>query len=123
MFRLPGIRSPKRPLNRREAVLCLLVNIAACPGAGTFYARRWTGLPQLLLAGAGFGLFLGVYGWYFLRLFEDMEPPPLDAEAGRWLTRALVLFGAAWVWSLASGLCLLRDTLPLTDPPPDRAGR
>jgi hypothetical protein len=104
---------PKRPLNRREAILCLIVNVAACPGAGTFYARRWDGVPQLVLAFSGFGLFVGVFLWFLVRIFSDLQAPSFEGEPMVWIKRALLMFGTAWLWSAVSGLLLFRDTLPL----------
>lgn len=120
MPKLPGIRSPLRPLNRKEALLCLLVNVAACPGLGTYWARRWAGVPQLVLAFSGFGIFLGVFGWMIVSAVQAMEPASLAGEPMVWLKRALALFGTAWVWAAFSGALILKQTLPVleTTPPP-----
>jgi TRAP-type C4-dicarboxylate transport system permease small subunit len=119
-MKLPGFISQKRPLNRKEALLCLLVNISATPGLGTFWARRWAGIPQLMLSVSGFCIFMGVFGWYVVKSTELLEPASFAGSPTLWLHRAMWLFGAAWVWSALSGLLILKQTLPLTEktPPP-----
>jgi hypothetical protein len=120
MANLPGFISPKRPLNRKEALLCMLVNVAATPGLGTFWARRWAGVPQLMLSVSGFGIFIGVMGWYVAKSTETLEPASLAGTPMLWLKGATVLFGSAWVWAAISGALILKQTLPITEktPPP-----
>jgi hypothetical protein len=119
-MKLPGFISQKRPLNRKEALLCLLVNIAATPGLGTFWARRWAGIPQLALSVSGFCIYIGVFGQYVVKSTEALEPASFAGAPELWLRRAMLLFGTAWVWSLISGLLILKRTLPITEqtPPP-----
>ena len=75
---------PKQPLNRIEAWVCLAVNVIACPGLGTWYARRWTGYPQLVLMGSSFGMFLGILGWMMVKVSNAPDVSPFTPEVVFW---------------------------------------
>ena len=104
---------PKQPLNRIEAWVCLAVNVIACPGLGTWYARRWTGYPQLILMGSAFGMFLGILGWMMRKVYDQPDVSPFTPEVILWWKVFATLFGAAWVWSLLSSIWIISRTLPM----------
>ncbi len=107
---------PKQPLNRVEALVCLAVNVLACPGLGTWYARRWTGIPQLVLMLSSFGLFLVMLGWMMVQVSNHPEVSPFTPDVVWWWKVFGALFGAAWVWSLLSSIWILWRTLPMGRP-------
>jgi hypothetical protein len=102
-----------RPLDSAKARHALLLNLLATPGLGSLVAgRRLAGRAQLLLASAGFGLFLG---WWIRVMVIFYSLMSLDAPGiepnlwhGLWKGGAL-LFAAAWLWSLVTSLSLLRQ--------------
>ena len=104
---------PKQPLNRIEAWVCLAVNVIACPGLGTWYARRWTGYPQLVLMGSSFGMFLGILGWMMVKVSNAPDVSPFTPEVVFWWKIFGTLFGASWVWSLLSSIRIISRTLPM----------
>ena len=103
-----------RPLDRRTARACLLVNLFMTPGLGTLMAGRiLMGSLQLLLAIAGFCLLM----LWFYQLFRSTL---LGAEAPlAWLWHwGLIFFGSGWCGSLVSSLLFFRRTTPpKLDPP------
>lgn len=101
-----------REPDRSRALTALLVNQLATPGLGSILAgRRAVGTAQLLLAVAGFALvaiwFARVLLIYYGLVGEEavMESPDLQHEL--WQVGA-ALFGAAWLWALATSVGLLR---------------
>jgi hypothetical protein len=105
-------------LSNKEAWLCFSSN-AAVPGTGSLLGGRWLGYPQLLLGLAGFGLSI----WFSLRLFiwfarhwsvvrtAEIDPAEMLMAIwmpGRWIALGFVLFAAAWLWSMATSIALLR---------------
>jgi hypothetical protein len=122
-----------KPISVGRAVSCGLVNQLATPGLGSLIGRRFVaGVVQLLLAVAGFLL---ITGWivllFYQRICEALEQP-VKWEPHDWQWQAgLILFGAAWLWSLVTSISLLRQAKQFDDataknPPPridDVAGR
>jgi 4a-hydroxytetrahydrobiopterin dehydratase len=103
--------SPRgKPLNRATARNAALLNLLATPGLGSLLARRWiAGGGQLLLAVAGFSLFLVWFVkemiQYYGQITGDVEVQPI----GRFLVAGLVLFASAWFWSMVTSLSLIRE--------------
>jgi 4a-hydroxytetrahydrobiopterin dehydratase len=101
----------RKPVSRTRAKNAALLNLLATPGLGSLLCGRWiAGLGQLVLAVAGFA---AIMIWfvkemipYYGLMFSD-EPPHLPSfkmfEAGT------LLFAAAWVWSAATSVSLLRE--------------
>ena len=87
---------------------CLFTNLMGIPGLGTIMAKRWEGVPQLALSIAG-----GVVTTWWMVTFvlavlrSGSLPPPEESDLGRALA-GLGLFGAGWLWALASSLAQLR---------------
>jgi 4a-hydroxytetrahydrobiopterin dehydratase len=99
-----------KPLNRATARNAALLNLLATPGLGSLLARRWiAGGGQLLLAVAGFSLFLVWFVkemiQYYGQITGDVEVQPI----GRFLVAGLVLFASAWFWSMVTSLSLIRE--------------
>src|SRR5271166_2420018 len=88
----------------------MLLNLLATPGLGSLLGRRWiAGTGQLLLAIAGFTLFLV---WFVKEMYQyygqitgDVAVQPI----GKYFLAGLILFGAAWLWSLLTSFSLLRE--------------
>ena len=99
-----------KPLSRATARNAALINQLATPGLGSLLGRRWiAGSGQLLLAIAGFTLFViwfvkDMYQYYG-QITGDVEVRPI----GNFLVSGLSLFGAAWLWSLMTSFSLLRE--------------
>ena len=102
---------PPVPLTRHRIVVAILINQLATPGLGSIMARRrLAGSGQLTLALAGFFLLL----FWMFRVFYRMTVEAMGQPAGKssleWMWNlGLLLFGAAWVWSLVTSLSLLRE--------------
>ncbi|MFO1475784.1 MAG: hypothetical protein U1F98_03925 [Verrucomicrobiota bacterium] len=95
------------------------MNLLATPGLGSILVGRvFVGSAQLLLALAGFLL---VLLWFALTLAQAYslanlgESGPVQSY-GRYGLAGLLLFAAAWLWSLATGLRLWLQTAEA--PPP-----
>jgi hypothetical protein len=109
----------RRPLSRKEAWGCVLVNQFATPGLGSLAARRWVAATgQLLLSFGGFGLFLG---WFFQKvrlLYGQMFGTNIPLDAGdTFLNWGLTLFGIAWAWAWITSIQIIRSA-PKDSPPP-----
>jgi hypothetical protein len=112
----------KRPLNRSEAWKCAWINQLATPGFGSLFARRFVaGCGQLLLALAGFGLFTAWFiqtmRTYYGLMFGNDVPANTGSPYGKW---GVVLFGAAWLWSLVTSFQIIcaapKDIVPPLPP-------
>ena len=103
-------RPPQKPLSRAKARNAALVNQLATPGLGSLLARRWVaGIGQLILAVAGFALFVA---WFVevLIQFSGMINSDAPPRSVGWLAEAGALtFIAAWLWALITSLSLLRE--------------
>ena len=86
------------------------MNQLATPGLGSLIARRYlSGIGQLVLAIAGFVLFLL---WFVgvMRQFYGQIEGNVEVKSVAWLGLAgLGLFAAAWVWALVTSISLLRE--------------
>jgi len=96
----------------------LAINQGATPGLGSFVAgHRVVGVFQMGLAVSGFIVIL-TWFWELVRgAWEGLQagdsvswPPPQGLILG------LVLFGAAWLWSLVTSLQIIRDLRKITPP-------
>ena len=103
-------RHAPRPLTRNRLVLCILINQLATPGLGSLLAGRLvSGTGQLLTALGGFALILVWMVQFILNLMgsttgggESVHP---DERLRKW---GGILFGASWLWALATSLSLWR---------------
>lgn len=111
-----------------RAWTCLGINLFATPGLGSVMAGcKVPGAGQLLLAFAGFFL---ITGW-MVQLFQTaMAAAEGSGEAlpvpAWWWQNGVFLFGLAWLWSLGTGISLVRQAhahravpAPPILPPPD----
>ncbi len=94
-------------LSRSKAWTCLLVNALLCPGLGSLMARRFSGFPQLLLALAGAGWMVVPLVQYFGAWLQHLELQPDWRPYANTLLGGLLLFVAAWAWSILTGLWVL----------------
>lgn len=107
------IASP--PLDRRRAWFCLLLNALVCPGFGSLLARRWTGIPQLGLSLVGaVGIVLALVQ-YLLPMIRYQRVPDLGPSLQNGFL-SLALFTTGWVWSIITGLLLVRRSTPARPP-------
>lgn len=107
-----------QPASRVTARNALLLNLLGTPGLGTWMAgRRLTGLLQAGLAVAGFVLVLVWFVQWSMALLHGGHAAHLSY---RGLGLGSGLFALAWVWSLITGLQLLRQAPkvpPIANPP------
>jgi hypothetical protein len=118
----------RRPLSRQTAWGCLTTNMAM-PGFGSLMAGRISGYPQAFLMLVGMVL-TTVFGVRFLlwmlanwgRL-HDPATDHLEALSEMWLVLrwaflGMALFGAAWLWALASSYGIVRSAKNDASVPP-----
>ena len=99
---------PRKPVSRTGARNAALVNQFATPGLGSLMAGRWlAGIGQLLLAVAGFVLFVV---WFFetmIQLFGQIDGNATSAPVAGLAETGAGLFVLAWFWSLVTSITLL----------------
>jgi hypothetical protein len=98
-----------KPVDETFAWACLMANVVGVPGVGTLMARRRIGFFQAALAMAG-GVLLT--WWLFVFLAAVVRTGSLPPEGGpgfRMGLEGIALFGAGWLWSLASSVAILRE--------------
>lgn len=119
-----SVFQPGRPLRRSDLLSYALINQFATPGLGSLLAKRFVaGTGQLLLAVAGFLLFMG---WFFQKMrvfYGQIEGTTLPANTGNKLGEwGLIVFAAAWLWSLVTSIQMIRsapkDSIPPSKPLP-----
>jgi hypothetical protein len=100
----------RRFLSHAKAKNAALINQLATPGLGSLIARRWlAGTGQLFLSVTGCVMVI-IYIWQWdVRAYgevtENFEPMPRGWLGGL----GTILFGASWLWSLATSISLLRQ--------------
>lgn len=111
-----------KPLDRKTATHCLIVNQFATPGLGSLLARRFiAGTGQLLLSVAGFCLVMLWFLCVFRKAYQDLiggAPVPAHNEFGEY---GALLFLASWAWSWITSLSLVREAKrnePAVEAPP-----
>jgi 4a-hydroxytetrahydrobiopterin dehydratase len=98
------------PLSRAQARNAILLNLLATPGLGSLLGRRWiAGGGQLLLAIAGFVLFLVWFIKEMTQFYGQISGTVPVQPVGKFLAAGLILFGLAWIWSAVTSLSLLRE--------------
>ena len=101
--------SAGRDLDRNTAWGWLTTNLLVLPGLGTLLAgEKFRGVLQMILALAGFSLTLY---WLVSNVLLIIEVRILILQGGGPLRAGLIglgVFFCAWVWSLGSGLRLVR---------------
>ena len=111
--------SAVKTLNPASARNCFLMNQFATPGLGSLMGGKIIpGLGQLFLALAGFGLF--ILG--FIRLMKNYynvltEEVQTASPQSKLFIAGIMLFAAAWLWSLLTSLSLMREA-KIPEPPP-----
>jgi 4a-hydroxytetrahydrobiopterin dehydratase len=103
--------SPKgKPLSRATARNAALLNLLATPGLGSLLGRRWiAGGGQLLLAVAGFTLFLVWFVKQMTQFYGQISGNVEVRPIGNFLVAGLILFGLAWLWSAVTSFSLMHE--------------
>jgi hypothetical protein len=71
--------------------------------------RLMAGCGQLVLAVAGFLLITAWMGLLFYRQFNEAMEKPVTVNPRDWMWQiGVILFGAAWLWSLVTSISLWR---------------
>jgi len=96
-------------IDKPTAWACLAANLFTVPGVGTVAAGRKIGYLQAALGLVGFGLsVLGFVG--ILRDWGETGGQPEGMTPSLWVGVAgICLWGASWLWALASSLRLHRQ--------------
>jgi len=102
--------APTKPITPATARNAFLINQFATPGLGSLMAgRRLSGAGQLTLAIIGFVFFLF---WFLavMRQFYGQIQGNVEVTPVGWLgCVGVAVFGAAWLWALATSFSLLRE--------------
>jgi 4a-hydroxytetrahydrobiopterin dehydratase len=103
---------PAATLSRKRIISCVLLNLLGTPGLGSIMARRWVaGAGQLLLSVVGFILILvWFYRLVIVQFYGQMNGSVPVQPVGQIGLTGLILFAAAWLWTLATSVSLLRNT-------------
>jgi 4a-hydroxytetrahydrobiopterin dehydratase len=106
-----SLASDSPRLSRKRIVSCVMMNLVATPGLGSFLAhRRVAGIGQILLSIVGFLLLLDwfyqlVVVQYFGQIMGEVKIQPVGYIG-------LIgggVFVASWLWSLATSISLLQE--------------
>jgi hypothetical protein len=102
---------PPRCLTRSRLHTCVLINQLATPGLGSLLAGRViAGAGQLLLALAGFTLIIIWMVQFYYEMIQRQLGQAPSRPAPEWMWNwGLILFGASWLWALATSFGLLRQ--------------
>lgn len=97
-------------LPRKRIISCVFMNLAVTPGLGSLMARRWAeGAGQVAVSVAGFAL---IMVWFYkvvvVQFYGQFTGNVTVEPAGYIGVTGAVLFVVAWVWSLFTGVSLLR---------------
>jgi hypothetical protein len=97
------------PMNERRALSCLAANLLVLPGLGTLVAGRRSGLAQTALALIGFALTLLWLTYFVMTWIRERAFPFAGGPHLLWGFLGVVVFGAAWLWSLVTGLAMVKE--------------
>jgi hypothetical protein len=100
----------RKVISRSKARNCMVLNLLATPGLGSLSAGRIAaGLGQLLIAVAGFVLFVI---WFVKVITQTIGQFSSDGEikpVGWMGVLGGAVFAAAWFWSLVTSLSVNRE--------------
>lgn len=102
-------------MSRSEAWGCMVTNLLFWPGLGSVLARRKIGFVQMGLSGGGAFLIIVAMGWFFWKWMDTQQTPALMGTYTFLAIAGLVLFGGAWIWSLFTGLDIVRSIPPVIE--------
>jgi hypothetical protein len=126
---IPEASSPRpkfgRKLGRGGIWGCVLINQFAFPGLGTIMAGRRVGYAQAAVMVIGFLLTTGFMVWFIVSALALVVSRAPDEAAWKANCRAYAwawqsgsaLCVAAWLWSLASSIAMLRQQKKAPDLP------
>ena len=101
----------RKPLSRSKAGNCVLINQCATPGLGSILARRYVaGAGQLLVALAGFGLFIAWFVQVMIKFYSLINDASADARMDFFLLKlGLIIFAIAWLWAWFTSINVMRE--------------
>jgi hypothetical protein len=119
----PRIRN--KPIDRPAAVKCLVFNLFATPGLGSWIANRTVpAIGQLILAFSGFFLIIAWFVQLEWGMFQSiMSDDPADNGYVRMGKIGATLFILAWIWSFFTSMSVRTEAkrnelLPKPPQPP-----
>ena len=105
------------PRDVAAARSCVAINLLCLPGLGSWIAGRKSGVLQMAMALIGLGL---TTFWFVTFLGDWVRTQQYPWEGGAHLGLGLMgldLFILAWLWSLGTGLSILRQARSESTPP------
>jgi hypothetical protein len=103
-------RPPAGTDDDTRAWACLMTNLLVLPGLGSLLVGRRIGWLQAGVALLGFAFTLVWLVW-FVVTWSETGSFPLDG--GPYLGEGIggvLIFGASWMWGLATGLVVVRES-------------
>lgn len=104
-------RPARKPLNRAKARNCVLINQCATPGLGSLLAGRFlAGTGQLIVALAGFGLFIAWFVQVMTKFYSLINDSSGDTRMDFLLMKlGLIIFAIAWLWAWFTSISVMRE--------------
>jgi hypothetical protein len=118
--------APRKPLDRKTAKACLVVNQFATPGLGSLLGRRFVaGTLQLVLAVFGFCLLMLWFVCLLRNTYVDLTGGRRVPAHGEYGVIGALSFLASWLWAWVTSFSLIREAKnnpepvepPLSQPP------
>jgi hypothetical protein len=99
-----------KPLDRKTAKSCLIINQFATPGLGSLLGRRYiAGTGQLILALIGFCLVILYFVFLFRSSYQELVGGAPVASHNEYGIYGALIFLASWLWSWFTSLSLTRE--------------
>lgn len=104
---------PQKPITRSAAWIALLTNLFVMPGVGSWMAgQRLLGAVHFLMSCAGVGMMMVWLCWFMFQWIKSQSMPQARGPVFLLAAGGVVLFAAAWLWSLMVSIALVRRTGP-----------
>ena len=98
----------KKPLDRATAVGYLVMNLTTLPGLGSVAGGRRIGYCQMMLSIGGLAL---IIIWMFFFCLRWVVEGEFSVGDNAWIgLTGIVLNVGAWLWSLFTGLSIIRES-------------
>jgi hypothetical protein len=108
LTKISSLPQSKKPLDRATAVGFLVTNLTTLPGLGSVAAGRRSGYYQMGFAIVGMMM---VVSWLFFFVWRWALEGEFSAGDNAWVgIVGAILNTGAWLWSLFTGLSVIRET-------------
>ena len=104
-------RPARKPLSLSKANNCVLINQCATPGLGSLLAGRFlAGTGQLIVALAGFGLFIAWFVQVMIKFYGLINDSAPDSRMDFQLLKlGVIIFAIAWLWAWFTSISVMRE--------------